>query len=142
MFSGNEGFPAALLTAREEDVKPLAVQSAETLGLDGRQAATMDASLQEAWFCGVRMGHNVMLQAESGSADAKAAILAMQDEFQDLMERTAEALEATVATTIAAWDYLGRAWIAGAKFWKVEIAARLIESETGGFDEFLRRLED
>jgi hypothetical protein len=42
--------------------------------------------------------------------------------------------------TITAWNYLGRAWMAGAKFWEVEISARLIESQAGGFEEALRRL--
>ena len=64
----------------------------------------------------------------------------MQDEFQELMESCADSLNATVGITIAAWDYLGRAWIAGAKFWEVEIAARLIEHETGNFEEQLRKL--
>ena len=54
------------------------------------------------------------------------------------MERLAEALNTTVGATIQAWNYLGRAWIAGARFWEVEIAARLIEPRTGGFDEALR----
>ena len=65
----------------------------------------------------------------------------MQDEFQDLMERCAEALNTTVGATLQAWNYLGRAWIAGARFWEVEIAARLIESQAGGFEEELRSLE-
>jgi len=65
----------------------------------------------------------------------------MQSEFQELMECCAEALNTTVSVTIQVWDYLGRAWVAGAKFWEVEIAARLIESQTGGFEDVLRRFE-
>jgi hypothetical protein len=34
------------------------------------------------------------------------------------------------------------AWIAGAKFWEIEIAARLIESHTGGFDLVTRQIGD
>ena len=56
------------------------------------------------------------------------------------MERCADSLDSTVGTTIAAWNYLGRAWIAGAKFWEVEIAARLIEQKADGLEDQLRKL--
>jgi hypothetical protein len=65
----------------------------------------------------------------------------MQDELQELMERLAEDLNAIVGTTLAAWDYLDQAWVAGARFWEVEVAARLIEAESGDIAEGLRRLE-
>ncbi|HEY5942301.1 MAG TPA: hypothetical protein VIT89_05495 [Solirubrobacterales bacterium] len=102
----------------------------------------VESYLHDAWFFGVRTGHAVMVETKMGQTDPKPVILGMQDEFQDMMERLGEALNATVGTTIQAWDYLGRAWIAGARFWEVEIAARLIEAHTGGFDEALRRLDD
>jgi hypothetical protein len=57
------------------------------------------------------------------------------------MERLADALDTTVGKTIQAWDLLGRAWIAGSRFWGIEVAARLIEARSGGLDEALRRLE-
>ncbi|HEX6455327.1 MAG TPA: hypothetical protein VF009_02265 [Solirubrobacterales bacterium] len=141
MFSGNDSLPTAVLTAKEQDLKPLAEESAEVLHLDSRQIAEMETSLHEAWFFGVKMGHKVMIETKMGQSDPQPVIFGMQDEFQDLMERCAEALNLTVPATIVAWNYLCDAWIAGAKFWEVEIAARLIEDQTGGFDEFLRRLE-
>jgi hypothetical protein len=83
-----------------------------------------------------------MVETKMGQSDPTPVILDMQDEFQDLMERCAEALNTTIGSTLQAWNYLGEAWIAGAKFWEVEIAARLIEFQAGGFDEPLRRLEE
>lgn len=133
--------PTAVQTAKEQDLKPLAEESAETLDLDSRQLAAMESCLHEAWFFGVRTGHRVMIETKMGETDPTPVIAGMQGEFQELMERLGDALNTTVGTTIQAWNYLGRAWIAGARFWEVEIAARLIEHQTGGFEEMLRRLE-
>ncbi|HET8566344.1 MAG TPA: hypothetical protein VFL77_07705 [Solirubrobacterales bacterium] len=142
MFSGDDSLPTAVITAKEKDLKPLAEESAATLRLDRRQLDAMEASLHEAWFFGVKTGHNVMVETRTGDTDPESVIFGMKDEFQDLMERCADALNLTVPATIAAWNYLCDAWIAGTKFWEVEIVARLIESQTGGFDEVLRRLEE
>jgi hypothetical protein len=141
MSSSNESLSAAVESAKEQDLKPLAEESAETLGFDSRQLAEMESYLQDAWFFGVRTGHAVMVQTKMGQTDPQAVVFAMQGEFQDLMERLAEALDTTVGETIRAWSFLGRAWIAGTRFWEVEIAARLIESQAGGFEELLRRPE-
>lgn len=142
MFSGHDSLPTAVLTAKEQDLKPLAEESAELLELDSRQLAEMEACLHDAWFFGIRTGHKVMVETKMGQTDPTPVIAGMQDEFQELMERLGDALNTTVGATIQAWNYLGRAWIAGARFWEVEIAARLIEHQTGGFDEALRRLEE
>jgi hypothetical protein len=141
VFPGNDSLPTAVITAKEQDLKPLLEESGEALDLDAQQLTAMEDYLHKAWFFGVRTGHRVMVETKAGEADATPIILGMQDEFQDLMERLAEELNTTVGITIAAWSYLGRAWIAGARFWEVEIAARLIESRAGGFDEMLRRFE-
>lgn len=111
------------------------------LDLDSRQLAEMKSYLHAAWFFGIRTGHAVMVETKLGQSDPTPIILGMQDEFQDLMERCAEALNTTVGSTLQAWNYLGEAWIAGAKFWEVEIAARLIETRAGGFETVLDRLE-
>lgn len=138
--SGNDSLPTALLSAKDQDLKPLAEESAEALQLDSHQLAEMESSLHEAWFFGVKTGYKVMVETKMGQADPQPVVFSMQDEFQDLMERCAEALNLTLPATIIAWNYLGDAWIAGTKFWEIEIAARLIEYQTGGFDEVLRRL--
>jgi len=142
MSFGGDSLSAAVQSAKEHDLRPLAEESAETLNLDPEKLAELESYLHDAWFFGVRTGHAVMIETKMGETDPKPVILSMQDEFQDLMERLADDLDTTVGTTLAAWDYLGQAWVAGARFWEVEIAARLIESQTGGFDEALRRLED
>jgi len=142
MFSGSDNLPTAVQTAKEKDLKPLAEESAETLGLDSRQLAEMEAYLHDAWFFGIRTGHKVMVETKMGKEDPTPIIASMQGEFQELMERLGDALNTTVSTTIQAWNYLGRAWVAGARFWEVEMAARLIERQTGGFEEMLRRLEE
>jgi hypothetical protein len=142
MSSGSDSLSTAVESAKEKDLKPLAEESAETLDLDAEQLAQMESYLHDAWFFGIRTGHAMMIETKMGQTDPTPVIHDMQGEFQDLMERLADALDTTVGATIAAWDYLGRAWIAGAKFWEVEISARLIEQRTGGFDEALRRLEE
>jgi hypothetical protein len=142
MFSGSDSLSIAVESAKEQALKPLAEECAESLELDSRQMAEVEDYLHDAWFFGIRTGHAVMVETKMGQTDPKPVILDMQDEFQDLMERLGEALDTTVGATIQAWDYLGRAWIAGARFWEVEIAARLIEHQAGGFEEVLRRLEE
>jgi hypothetical protein len=142
MFSGSDSLAIAVESAKEQALKPLAEECAETLELDRRQLEQVEGYLHDAWFFGVRTGHAVMVETKMGQTDPKPVILGMQDEFQDLMEQLGEALNTTVGATIQAWDYLGRAWIAGAQFWEVEIAARLIEHQAGGFEEVLRRIEE
>jgi hypothetical protein len=142
MSSGRDSLSTAVESAKERDLGPLIEESIEALSLDDDQQATLEAHLQEAWFYGVRTGHAVMVETKMGQTDPAPVILEMQGEFQELMERLGDALDSTVGTTIAAWDFLGRAWIAGTQFWEVEIAARLIESQAGGFEEALRRLEE
>jgi len=140
MFPGGDSLSIAVQSAKEQTLRPLAEECAEALELDSRQLAEVESYLHDAWFFGVRTGHAVMLETKMGQTDPKPVILGMQDEFQELMERFGEALNTTVGATVQAWDYLGRAWIAGARFWEVEIAARLIESQAGGLDEVLRQL--
>jgi hypothetical protein len=142
MFSGSDSLAIAVESAKKQALIPLAEECAETLCLDSRQLEQIKGYLHDAWFFGVRTGHAVMVETRMGQTDPKPVILGMQDEFQDLMERLGEALNTTVGATVQAWDYLGRAWIAGARFWEVEIAARLIEAHTGGFDEALRHLDE
>jgi len=142
MFSGSDSLSIAVESAKEQALGPLAAECAEALELDGRQLAQVENYLHDAWFFGVRTGHAVMVETKMGQTDPKPVILEMQDEFQEMMERLGEALNTTVGATIQAWDYLGRAWIAGARFWEVEIAARLIEHQAGGFEEVLRRFEE
>lgn len=142
MSSGNDSLPTAVQTAKEQDLKPLVEESAEALELDSRQLAEMEAHLHDAWFFGIRTGHRVMVETKMGETDPTPVIASMQGEFQELMERLGDSLNTSVSATIQAWNYLGRAWVAGARFWEVEIAARLIERQTGGFEEILRQLED
>lgn len=140
---GDDSLPMAVFTAQERDLRPLAEESAERLDLDDQQAATMQSFLHDAWFFGIRTGHRIMVETKMGrEGDPTDVIADMQGELRDLMERLGESLATTVSTTIAAWDYLGQAWIAGSRFWEVEIAARLIEAQAGDFEEGLRRLEE
>jgi hypothetical protein len=142
MFSGNDSLPTAVLTAKERDLKPLLEESADALNLDIRQTSAMELGLHEAWFFGIKTGHRVMVETKMGESDPMPVILSMQDEFQDVMERCAEGLNLTVGETIAAWNYLGRAWIGGSRFWEVEVAARLIEAQSDELEEWLRRLDE
>jgi hypothetical protein len=142
MSLGSDSLPAAVESAKKRDLEPLAEEGSEKLGLDSRQMTELENYLHDAWFFGIRTGHTVMVETKMGQTDSAPVILSMQDEFQELMERCGEALNTTVGTTIQAWNYLGQAWIAGARFWEVEIAARLIESQGGGFDAALRGLEE
>jgi hypothetical protein len=141
MSAGDDSLPTAVLTAQEQDLRPLLEESIDELELDDRQVTVMENGLHEAWLFGIKTGHKVMIETRMGKADPMPAILSLQDEFQDVMERCAEGLNLTVQATVAAWNYLGQAWIAGAKFWEIEIVARLIEWHAGGSDGVLEWLE-
>jgi len=141
MSSSGKSLSAAVQSAKEDALKPIAEESAESLDLDEQQLGELELYLHDAWFFGIRTGQAVMIETKMGKTDPGPVIRGMQDEFQEMMERLAEDLDTTVGTTLAAWNYLGQAWVAGARFWEIEIAARLIESQTGGFEEALRRLE-
>jgi hypothetical protein len=142
MPGSDDSLPTAVVTAQERDLKPLAEESAESLQLDGPQLEAMESFLHDAWFFGIRTGHRVMVETKMGQeGDPLEVVIGMQSEFQDLMEGLGEALNTSVRATITAWGYLGQAWIAGAKFWEVEVAARLIEREDGGLDQTLPWLE-
>lgn len=142
MPAGDDSLPTAVFTAQDRDLRPLTEESTEALGLGSRQAGVMYSFLRDAWFFGIRTGHQIMVETKMRQeGDPLDVIAEMQPEFQGLMERLGDELGSTVGATIAAWSYLGRAWIADIKFWEVEIAARLIEVQAGGFEEALRRLE-
>lgn len=143
MSFGHDSLPTAVLAAQDRDLRPIAEASAEALELDARQRTVMESFLHEAWFFGVRTGHRVMVETKMGrEGDPREVVSDQQGAFRDLMERLGEALNTTVSGTVTAWSYLGQAWIAGADFWEVEIAARSIEARAGGFEEALRRLEE
>jgi hypothetical protein len=142
MFPGSNSLAIAVESAKKRDLRPLADDCAEAFDLDQDQLGELEAYLQRAWYLGIRTGHAVMLETKTGQMDPEAVVLEMREEFQDLMEGLADALDTSVGTTLASWNYLGRAWIAGAKFWEVEIAARLIEQRAGDIDEALRRLQE
>lgn len=142
MSSKKDSLETAVLTAKEQALKPLAEESVEFLDLDPTQAARMEDYLHEAWFFGIRSGHMVMVEGKMGTEDASAAMPPIEEGFQELMERMAEALNLTISKTVAAWSYLSKAWLAGARFWEVEIAARLIERTSDDFDEALKWLEE
>jgi hypothetical protein len=141
-MSSGDSLSAAVHSAKEQALRPLAEEGAERLDLDGRQLADLEDYLHDAWFFGVRTGHAVMVETKLGETDPAPVINAMQGEFQDLMERLAEDLDTTVGATLAAWNYLGRAWVAGARFWEVEIAARVIEAHSGSIAEALDKLTE
>ena len=141
-MSSGDSLSAAVQNAKEQALRPLAEESAETLELDEQQLADLEGYLHNAWFFGIRTGHTVMVETKMGETDPAPVILSMQHEFQSLMERLAEDLDTTVGTTLAAWNYLGQAWVAGAKFWEVEMAARAIESQSESLEDALCRFEE
>jgi hypothetical protein len=142
MSSEKDSLETAVYTAKERALKPLAEESRESLEFDDRQATMMEEFLHDAWFFGIKSGHLVMVEGKMGTEDASAAMPPIEEGFQKLMESMAEALNLSISKTVGAWSYLSQAWLAGARFWEVEMTARLIERSAGGFDEALKWLEE
>jgi hypothetical protein len=138
-FDGDD-IDSHFLTAEEVEIRPLVTEAEESLELCRDAVATLESFLSEAWFSGVRAGHSQMLTRATKRQHPMAPIdmKPVEAEFQELMERTAEELNLSVARTVDVWDLLGRAWIAGARSFQAEIAARLLE---GGSDVTKEALE-
>ena len=143
-MDGNGDFRSDLLTAKERDLTPLFEESAESLGLDSRQAGKMEAFLDEAWFGGTYAGHaQVVGWAEKRGAEVPPPDMAsIEAEFKTLMEASAEALNLTVIATIHAWGILGRAWVAGVHSCRKELMAHLMVSTTDVAGEALHWLQE
>jgi hypothetical protein len=143
MSSGKDSLRTAVFTAQERALTPLIEESSETLGFDPAQAREMEVYLTRAWFFGIRTGHKVMIETRMGQeGEATPVIESMEGEFREIMEGLAESLNLTVGGTLSAWNFLGQAWLSGAQFWEVEIAARLIEAKASDIDTSMRSLED
>jgi hypothetical protein len=135
---------AHFLTAEEVELRPLIAEAEESLALKTDGLADLEMFLSEAWFSGVRAGHTQMLARATERKQPMGPIdlRPVQTEFQALMERMADALNLSVPLTILAWDLLGRAWIAGARSYQAEIAARLLERGSDVSEEALKWLDE
>lgn len=134
---------AHFLTAEEVELRPLVAEGEESLEIDGARAAKLEGFLSDAWFSGVQAGHSQMLtratqrKSPMGPIDMRP----VETEFRALMERCAEALNLSVARTLLAWGLLGRAWIAGARSYQAEVAARVLEANSDVAKEALEWLD-
>lgn len=130
-FDGSD-IDAHFLTAEEVELKPLIAEAEESLALSAEGVADLETFLSEAWFSGVRAGHTQMMARATERKPPLDPIKLEphKEEFQDLMERCAEALNLSVPGTLAVWELLGRAWISGTRSYQAEIAARFLERES------------
>jgi hypothetical protein len=139
-----EEFGEDLLAAKEQDLAPLREECVGMLNLDAGQAAAMDASLDSAWFSGLRAGHDQMeAQATQENPDIRAvAVGRLESEFKVLMEATAERLNLTLPETISMWGLLHQAWMAGNRSGSAELMALYVELNTDVAEEVRRWLEE
>jgi len=133
-----------LLAAKERDLVPLFEESTETLDLNTRQETRMEGFLDQAWFGGSFIGHTQMLgwAKSQGTEFPEPDMDAVEAEFKALMEVSASALELNLPSTIHAWGYLGKAWVAGVKTCKAELMAYVMETQTDVGEEALGWLRE
>lgn len=135
---------AHFLTAEEVEFRPLVAEGEKSLEIDGARAAKLEAFLSDAWFSGVLAGHSQMLtratqrKSPMGPIDMRP----VETGFRALMERCAEALNLSVPRTLLGWGLLGRAWIAGARSYQAEVAARVLEANSDVAKEALEWLNE
>jgi hypothetical protein len=141
---GDGDFADDLLAAKERDLKPLLVESAELLELDYDQAEEMERFLNEAWFFGSRNGHAQMrARVAARKFDiAPIRVETIEIEFRALMEASADVLNLSMNLTISMWGILGRAWSAGTHTCEAELMALLIERNSDVASEAQEWLED
>lgn len=114
------------------------------LNLDADQTAAMEASLDSAWFSGMRAGHDQMeARATQPDPDIRAvAVARLESEFKGLMEAAAEWLDLTLVETICMWGFLHQAWMAGNRSGEAELMALYVELNTDVAEEVRCWLEE
>jgi hypothetical protein len=133
------------LSAKDRDVESLVREGEEALGLDGEQAAGMEAFLTKAWFSGSHACHAQMLaQVRERAPDiGRLDVAPLEADFKALMDESAETLNLTVTETVSMWALLGRACIAGIQTCRAEITALILEASSADVgEEALRWLEE
>ena len=141
---GSEDFGNDLLAAKERDLKPLRRESVELLELDLEQSEAMEDYLELAWFSGTRSGHAQMqARATEEKPDIRAvAVENLESEFKVLMDESAETLNLTVPRTIAMWNYLHQAWMAGNRTCEAELMGLYLELKSDVAEEALKWLKE
>ncbi len=139
-----EEFGDDLLAAKERDLEPLRQECTEALELDADQVEAMEASLDAAWFSGMRAGHEQLeARATQRDPDIRAvAVERLESDFKALMETAAEQLNLSLTETIGMWAVLHQAWMAGNRSGEVELMALYVELQTDIAEEVRRWLEE
>lgn len=103
----------------------------------------MEASLDSAWFSGLKAGHDQMeARATQRKPDIRAvAVERLESEFKALMEEAADHLNLSLTETISMWGLLHQAWMAGNRSGEAELMALYIELNTDVAGEVRRWLE-
>lgn len=140
---GNEDFGSDLLAAKERDLKPLQEESEEILEIDYEQAEAMEDFLNLAWCSGIRAGRAQMqARATEDKPDIRAiAVEHFEADFRELMEQSADALNLSLAGTIAMWSLLHQAWMSGNRTCEAELFGLYLEMKTDVAEEALEWLE-
>ncbi len=138
-----EEFGDDLLAAKERGLAPLREECIELLGLGPDQIEAMEASLDSAWFSGLKAGHDQMeARATQRKPDIRAvAVERLESEFKALMEEAADHLNLSLTETISMWGLLHQAWMAGNRSGEAELMALYIELNTDVAGEVRRWLE-
>jgi len=106
-----------LRAARERALRPLIERSSRELDLDADQARRMRSLLESAWSHGTNNGQEqvrVWVEGQTGApAPTELDPAPIEAEFEDLMHRSAAALDLALPQAALAWQYLTDAWIAG-----------------------------
>lgn len=147
-----EGGDNHFISARERDLKPLLEQGRAEFELDDERRDMLEAFLETAWLAGTRSGHakllNHAIREREKHSDEEwvppvqpAQIEDIEAEFKAMMEASAEALNLSLARTVALWDLLSRAWTAGIHTYESEVMASLIERRSDVAAEAERWLE-
>jgi len=140
------------LSAKERDLRPLLAEGIEALELDEKRAWQMEVFFEGAWFSGVRNGHTKLLDQVSRYRDDPDCpdprqlpidpghLERVEQELKEMMEASAEVLNLSVGATVAFWEYLSQAWVAGTRAYEDEVTAALIERVSDVGAEALRWL--
>jgi len=129
------------VSAGKRDLGPLVREAAGQLGLAEEEALTVGTYMTQTWMRGAQSGHEELL-SRSDPGYTGPDMKAIEADFRTVMEESADELNLTVPQTIDMWEFLCRAWIAGANSSRTETLAMALEQEGDIAEEAMSWLED
>jgi hypothetical protein len=130
-----------VVSAGKRDLGPLLLEAGGELQLAEDQALTFGTYMTQTWIRGAQSSQEQLL-ARIDPQHEGPDMEAIQAEFLEVLEESADALSLSVPKTEDMWRFLARAWIAGVNSSCTESLALAIERDSDVTEQALRWLRE